>query len=233
MEKENKRHVQLPNNMCEDGLTPWHMLVYLSIRRFMNKDYEAYPSLEKISELSGLGVKRIKTLVKGIEEKGYFIVGKRGKSNLYKFNRLKSFEPFSYDFLDNKELTSTEKAYIVASQQYMFKGEEGIGRINYPNRQLAKKINVSEFTIRKCDKSLEEKGYLTLLNDEYRGIENGKRLKEFNLTKLGQAIVWILKEHDDKIKEHSEDISKLTDEVKMLKEEIKRLTEKDKKKFVI
>lgn len=214
------RHVQLPNSMCEEGLRPEHLLVYLSIKRFMDSDYRAYPSLRRISELSGLGINKIKVLIGELEEKEYFTVERRGRGSVYHFNRYKAFEPFSYDFLDNKNLSSSEKAYIVAAQQYMYKEEEGIGKVGYSNRQLARKINVSEHAIRKYDKALEAKGYLAK-------IAGGK---EFNLAKIGQMIVWVLKNHEDRITENTENINeikednkRMSDEIEMLKEEIRKL----------
>lgn len=221
------RHVQLPNSMCEEGLRPEHLLVYLSIKRFMDSDYKAYPSLRRISELSGLGINKIKVLIGELEKKDYFAVERCGRGSVYHFNKYKAFEPFSYDFLDNKNLSGSEKAYIVAIQQYMYKEEEGIGKVGYSNRQLARKINVSEHAIRKYDKALEAKGYLAK-------IAGGK---EFNLAKIGQMIVWVLKNHEDRITENTENINeikednkkikenyrKAMDEIEMLKEEIRKL----------
>ena len=51
----NKQHVQLPNNMTLEAiLTPQDLLVYISIKRYMNKDTkEAFPSLLTISSQPG------------------------------------------------------------------------------------------------------------------------------------------------------------------------------------
>lgn len=218
--EEESRHVQLPNDMSGGGLDPWDMLVYLSIRSFINKDGKAYPSLRKISKVSGLCVDRVRECIGNLEKEDYIVVERNGKGSLYRFNEYKAFEPFSYDFLENEDLTVNEKAYIVATQQYMFKDKEGVGRIMYPNTKLAKMINVSEGMIRKCDKSLVAKGYLAR-------IENGK---EFNLAKIGQMIVWVLKNHEDRITENTESINeikednkRMSDEIEMLKEEIRKL----------
>ena len=46
----NKQHVQLPNNMTPI-LTPQDLLVYISIKRYMNNETkEAFPSLQTIAE---------------------------------------------------------------------------------------------------------------------------------------------------------------------------------------
>ena len=131
MDKEcNKQHVQLPNNMGNSDITPKDQLIYLSIRRFMNnKSKIAFPSLEKIKEVSGASINTIRNSISSLEEKEYIKVFKRGRGQEYHFNELKAFEPFSYEFLDKPDLTFTEKSYIVASQQFMFKDVEGFGKV--------------------------------------------------------------------------------------------------------
>lgn len=50
MENKSQQHVQLPNNMTASGeLTPKDLLIYVSIKRYMNNETrEAFPSLETI-----------------------------------------------------------------------------------------------------------------------------------------------------------------------------------------
>ena len=212
----SKQHVQLPNNMgLETDLTPKEQLIYLSIRRFMNnKSKIAYPSLAKISEVSGACVSTVRSSIAKLEEKDYLKVVKKGKAQEYHFNELKAFEPFSYDFLDNSDLTFTEKSYIAATQQYMYKDIEGIGKVSYSNKELAGKINMPESTISKTNRSLERKNYLTIVKNEARDIETGCKTdtKIFNLNKLGQAIIWVLQNHEERIEQNSEDIKYLKEE---------------------
>ena len=212
----SKQHVQLPNNMgLETDLTPKEQLIYLSIRRFMNnKSKIAYPSLAKISEVSGACVSTVRSSIAKLEEKDYLKVVKKGKAQEHHFNELKAFEPFSYDFLDNSDLTFTEKSYIAATQQYMYKDIEGIGKVSYSNKELAGKINMPESTISKTNRSLERKNYLTIVKNEARDIETGCKTdtKIFNLNKLGQAIIWVLQNHEERIEQNSEDIKYLKEE---------------------
>ena len=229
MEQEiSKQHVQLPNNMGETNLTPKDQLIYLSIRRFMNsKSKIAYPSLAKISEVSGACISTVRSSIARLEEKDYFKVVKKGKAQEYHFNELKAFEPFSYDFLDNSDLTFTEKSYIAATQQYMYKDVEGIGKVSYTNKELAEKINMTESTISRTNNSLIRKNYLTIVKNEARDIESGCKTdtKIFNLNKLGQAIIWVLQNHEERREQNTEDILKL----KIDNQDMKRQLEEQKK----
>ena len=235
MEQEvSKQHVQLPNNMGETDLTPKDQLIYLSIRRFMNsKSKIAYPSLAKISEVSGACISTVRSSIARLEEKDYFKIVKKGKSQEYHFNELKAFEPFSYDFLDNSDLTFTEKSYIAATQQYMYKDIEGIGKVSYTNKELAEKINMTESTISRTNNSLIRKNYLTIVKNEAKDIETGCKTdtKIFNLNKLGQAIIWVLQNHEERIEQNTEDIKELKRKIEEQSKLIKTLLKEREKEF--
>ena len=58
----NKQHVQLPNNSLD--LEPKDKLVYLCIRRYMNKNTKkAFPSLQTISNVSGASIPTIRKII--------------------------------------------------------------------------------------------------------------------------------------------------------------------------
>lgn len=60
----------------------------------MNKDTKiAFPSLQTISD--GASIPTIRKIITKLEKLDYFEISKRGQQ--YKFNELKSFEPFSYE----------------------------------------------------------------------------------------------------------------------------------------
>lgn len=223
---KSKQHVQLPVESENSDLAPKDQLIYLSIRRFMNgKTKIAWPSLKAISQASGACIPTIRNSIKVLEEKDYLKVVKEGRSQKYVFNELKKFEPFSYDFLDNKDLSFTEKAYIVASQQYMYKDVEGVGKVSFTNKELSEKINMPEATISKANRSLVRKNYLTVVKNESRDLDSGCRTdtKLFQLNKLGQAVIWLLKDHEDRINENTEDIKGLKETVKNQQILIERL----------
>ena len=128
MENEiNKQHVQVPNDMTEQNiyLKPGDILIYATIKRHMDKDTKTcYPSLDTISRESGASINTVRASIQNLVNAEYIEVTPKGRGKLYRFLKWDKFEPFSYDFLDNKKLTFKEKAYILATQQYMFKKEE-------------------------------------------------------------------------------------------------------------
>lgn len=216
----NKQHVQLPNNASD--LEPKDKLVYLSIRRFMNKDTKiAFPSLKTISEISGASIPTLRKIITKLEKLDYFKISKRGRGQQFEFNELKSFEPFSYEFLDKKDISFTSKSYLVATQEFMYKDVENYGKVSYSDRELVDKINMPHSTISKCNKELEQLGYLTVVKNKNRELDTGcnKNTKIYHLTKLGQAIIWVLQNHEDRLVEHEDRLQKLERLVEKLSEE--------------
>lgn len=200
------------NETKQPNLDPQDKLIYLAIRRYMNRQTkEAFPSYAKISEHTGACPRTIKKCVDNLIREGYLETRKEGKRIIYKFNDKKQFEPFSYDFLDKPDLTFTEKSYIVAAQQYMYKDENTLeGKIAYKNKELSQLINMPESTISKCNRSLERKGYL-----------NGASglIKNFQLRELDQLFILKFKDQDTKIEQNTNDIFLLKKEIEKLKEE--------------
>ena len=223
----NKQHLQLPNNMTlETILTPQDLLVYISIKRYMNNETkEAFPSLQTIAEKCGASIPTIRKCIKRLEEGKYIEVTKKGRSQIYKFLKYNNFEPFSYEFLDKEDLSFTEKAYQLASQQYQFK-ENGMGKISMSNKELAEKINMSESTISRCNKSLEAKGYLDIIKAKKH--ESGITINEkfFHLDELGQAIVFTLQNHEERLNKTEQNIENLMKDMSIVLKENKELKER-------
>jgi len=217
----NKQHVQLPNNMGKSGLTANDLLVYVSIKRHMNNiTKECFPAQTLISKHSGLSLPTIQKSIVQLKTHGYISIRKEGRKNVYRFNAYKNFEPFSYDFLDNENLSSGEKAYIMINQQYMFKDEEGLGKISYSNTELGEKINMSHDTIERYDKSLERKGYMTLVKTNKKSIEEGGIIvneKFFHLDELGQAVIWTLQNHEERLETQEKTTQLLLKEMEEMK----------------
>ena len=143
MEKINKQHVELPSTKDFNDLTSQDKLVYIGIRSFMNKDsMEAFPSQRLIGETLGCCDKTVRKCVKNLVDNNYIKTRKEGKKIIYIFNKLKQFEPFSYEFIKDKSLSFTEKAFLAASQEYMYDKESGLGKISYSKMELANKINM-------------------------------------------------------------------------------------------
>lgn len=209
MKNKHEQFVIYPhsgNDQAQLDLDPKDKLIYLAIRRYMNKQTkEAFPSYAKITEDTGAAAKTIKKCVDNLVKEGYLEIRKDGRKIIYKFNNKKQFEPFSYDFLDKPDLTFTEKSYIVATQQYMFKDSNTYeGRLSYKNKELSKLIKMPEATISKCNRSLEKKGYL-------EGASNS--VKRFQLRELDQLIIWKLSEHEDRLNKHDQELEELKKEL--------------------
>lgn len=222
---ENKQHIQLPNDLGDISfIKPKDQLVYVAIKKFMNKDTkEAFPSLETLHNLTKLSINTIRSCIERLIDSGFIEVRKEGRKNIYKFLKYDKFEPFSFKFLEKEDLTSEEKAYLIASQKYMFK-ENNEGKISLTNKQLSEKINMPESTISKINKSLVKKDYAILLNCKN---SSGINIKEkwYHLNELEQAIVFTLQNHEERIQENTEEIYNLKKENRLLQENYKKLLE--------
>lgn len=220
------RHIQLPNNMTSiKKVTPQDLLIYANIKRFMNnKTRTCFVSLAKIAENAGCCINTVRKSIKMLEKLDYIRTTKEGRKTVYYFTKSKNFEPFSYEFLDKEDLSFGEKAYLMATQQYMIK-DNNKGKISYPNTILADMINLSESAIRKYNKSLIKKDYLTLLNTKTKDPESGCLVKEkmFHLTKFAQAIVFTLQNHEERITDNTEKIESLEKDNKIMMQTIMNL----------
>lgn len=224
--KEQKQFVIYPhgeNSESQPNLTPKDKLIYVAIRRYMNKEtMEAYPSYATITKDTKAAAVTIKKCVNNLIREKYLNTRREGKRIVYIFNNKKKFEPFSYEFLDRRDLTFTEKSYIVATQQFMFKNETTeTGDISYTNKELSELIKMPESTISKNNRSLEVKGLL-----------EGASLptKQFKLRELDQLFVWKFKEQDEKIQQNTDKIVALEKDNAELKKrviELEKLALKD------
>jgi len=237
--KESLQHVQLPNDMTRGtDLSPKDLLIYVCIKKHQNKVTKTcFPSIETIMELSSSSKPTVLKSIKTLKELGYIEVTKDGRKNVYHFNPYKNFEPFSLEFLEMKNLTANEKAYIVATQQYMFKDLEGFGKLTYTDTKLAEIINLSYNTVVKHNKSLAEKGYLDIIRTGVKDKDTGLMINEkiFHLNELEQAIVFKLQNHEDRLDKTDLKIDTMAlqldivlKENKQIKEELDRLKHPNK-----
>ena len=198
--ESNNKFVIYPhpaNNETQPDLDPKDKLIYVAIRRYMNRQtMEAFPSYATITKDTGAAAKTIKKCVNNLVNENYLQTRREGRKLIYTFNNKKCFEPYSYEFLDKPNLTFIEKSYIIASQQYMFK-EDNEGRIEYTNKELASLIKMPETTVSKCNHSLERKGFLQGASEI---------TKRFQLRELDQLFIWKFKEQDEKIQKNTDDI---------------------------
>ena len=230
MENElNKQHVQVPNDMTEQNiyLKPGDILIYATIKRHMDKETKTcWPSLDTISRESGASINTVRASIQNLVNAEYIEVQPKGRGKLYRFLKWDKFEPFSYDFLDNKKLTFKEKAYILATQQYMFKKEETQdGVVTYNNIELSKRLNISPSTISRLDISLKGKQILNINTLTQKDPETGLPIKEkvFHLSKIEQAIVFILGNHEERLRDTESKVENNTNEIDLLRKRVGEL----------
>lgn len=214
MEQENKnlQHTQIPNEMGSAHLDPKDQYIYVIIKSYQNeKTKKCFPSLQEIANKSKASIPTVRESIKRLIEAKYISVEKIGRKNYYSFSEYKKFEPISPDFISNPNLSFTTKAYLVATQQYMYKDIENIGKLSFSNVALSQQINMPESTIRKCNAELASKDYLTILKNESKDIQTGCKTdtKLYDLNKLGQAVIWAICNHEDRIQQNTEDINTL------------------------
>lgn len=236
---DKQQFVILPKKEKEkDQLKKYEILIYVCIRRHMNSNtLEAFPSIQTIAKESSCSKKTVLDTIEKIQEKGYFTIKKIGKCNHYFFNNEKHFEPFSYDFLDNKKLSKAEKLQILCTQQYMYKTEVkdengndvGFGTISMSDRQLALCTGLDRNTIARNNKSLIEKGFASQVSLQTRDSETGLVNKQtiYHLNEIGQAIVFALQNHEERINDHDDRIESLEKTVAMLMRELQQRDAKD------
>ncbi len=225
----DKKHVQLPNGLIKiDSIIPKDLLIYLAIKRFEDWDtHTAYPSLKEVSKLCGCTEKTVAESIKRLVASDYLKVEKYKRGKKYTFKKYKNFEAFSLEFLDREDLSFTEKQYLAAQQQFLIK-EDHLGKTTYSSYEMSSKINMSPSTIQRCDRSLMAKEYLTIVSTNIRDSETGllKKEKIFNLEKFGQAVVFVLQNHEmsiQELKEENQSLKKNQDimlrELNLLKQE--------------
>lgn len=203
---KSKQHVQLPNDMEVEAQD---RLVYLVIKSYNNKELGCFPSLDTIAKDSKLSVPTIRKSIKRLESNEYIKVTKIGRKNYYEFSPYKKWEPFSPEFLKRSDLTPTTKSYLIAIQQYMYKDVEGVGKISFSNMELSRQTGIPEATIRKCNNELKRNNFMTVIKNTNRDLESGSDTKLFNMSKLDQAIIWGLINHEERIQENTDSIKRL------------------------
>lgn len=84
---------------------------------------------------------------------------------------------------------------------------------------------MSPSVIQRCDRSLQAKEYLTIVPTKTKDSETGllKNEKIFNLEKFGQAVVFVLKNHEDSIQELKQENESLRKTQNIILRELNKL----------
>lgn len=224
----DRQHVQVPNmNLKEESLDLIDPYVYACIKRYMNNvTKEAFPSLDTILEDTGLTKPTVLKSIKRLSNANYLRTEKKkGLSTRYIFNDYKKFEIFSFDFLDNDNLTPKEKAYLITIQNKMYKDNVlEIGKITLSNSDIKEFLNIDPKTMRKLEQSLQEKNVLQLIpvkSRDERGVCVNERIYSFQDFANLVAIQFM------KTEEQIQDLNKQNEDIRkqfaMMQEEIERL----------
>jgi Mn-dependent DtxR family transcriptional regulator len=196
-------------------INPRDILVYLVLKTHENwESHQTFISISTIARETNLTPPTVSKSLRNLERDQYIKIDKVGRKHYYTFNPYKNFEGFSKEFLNNPNLTIGEKGYLAAIQKYMRTDDGVTGKISLTNKALAEKVNLSERSIYRYDQSLQNKNYLTIVDNKMKDLETGcsTKTKVFNLNDYGQEIVFILKAHHDKINEHEDRLAKLEKE---------------------
>lgn len=223
--EEKLQHIQLPNSLEDYGLTPKDKFVYIVIKSF-DKGKGCFPSLEKIAKRAGTSVPTIRECTKRLLDSGVIEVIKRGRGKEYIFKKYLKFEPFSEDFF-KADLSFGAKSYMAAIQQYLITDIEGIGKLSIPRRKISKQLLIPESSTRKYDMELQRRGVLQIVKNNSRDIETGCKTdtRIYNLRAIGQAIIWKLRDHEDRITENEVAIANLKEKLESQTKLINKLTE--------
>lgn len=222
MEK-SQQHVQVPDPVIEHkDLKPIDYLVYANIRRYMNKDTKTcWPSLATIAKDCQCSIPTVRTSIKRLHKEGLVDIIKRtGQSDMYRFkDLLKNFERFTPEFLDNKDITPEEKAYLIGLHSQSYKNED-YAVTTYSNQKLADNLNISLRNIQRYNKSLQEKEIMTEIATTVKDSAGFKvAAKAVDMHKIGQAILYINKRVDD----HEDRITNLEKMLELALKENKNL----------
>ena len=213
------KHTQVPNSeeLEYKTLKIGDRLVYIALKRYMNKETRiSYPKLGTIAKDCMCSESFVKTAIDRLAEVGWIKVIKRpGTSNLYAFTQPEKFEMFSDDFF-NLDLDYRLKDFYIQLQQYLLKDPvNNEAYIRFTNSELADKLHLSLKTVQKYNLELKKKGIIqeritSLINPNTRCeiIE-----KTFNLSKIEQAFLYKIVEHEKEIKETKDDVSELKERV--------------------
>ena len=212
-----KQHYsQLPNKSKDCQLTPKDELVYIYLWDRKQRDGVCYLSLSDLAKIIGINRATLRKHIKNLLSEEYIAQVQVNNDVFFKCAKTcKNFEIFGEEFLNNENLTFEEKAYLAASQKYMFK-DSGFGKISYSDYELADKLNISHTSIQRFNQSLANKGYLTLVRQNHINPFQGIRtdVKFFDLRAFGQAIVFELQKMQSNIQTNTEDIQSLKEQLK-------------------
>ena len=233
-DNNKKPHVQVPDPVKETKLKPFDKLVYANLRKYMNKDtYECFPTIRRIASECGCTEKRVTNSIERLIEAGDIEKTKRiGRSNVYKFNKLsKNFEMFTNDFLDQKDTTPEEKAYLIGLQSQTYK-DGGFAMTTKTNEEIADALNIDTRSVQRYNKSLKEKQILVEMKTAILDSAGYNRtVKAIDLANVCQAVLYV----NERVDVHETRLNAQEDRITILEKMVSKLmqekTELEKQLF--
>jgi DNA-binding MarR family transcriptional regulator len=119
--KKGEQFFKVPGDKKNnDILGPNEADVYQALIRNNNAAGMCAPPISKIQKMTNLSAPTVKKNIDILAEKGYInIIPQQGKPNRYVFLKQNmSFEKFSPEFLDNKEIGDDVRRYWLVAQQF-------------------------------------------------------------------------------------------------------------------
>lgn len=229
----NNQHVQLPKmDLVKEGLSLNDPYIYVCVKQYMNNTtQEAYPSIATIVKDSGMKRNSVVESLQRLEQAGYLeIIKVSGKSNHYKFSPYKVFEIFSYDFLKQPNLTHKERAYLVVMQQFMYKNPyTGLGCVSFTTKEIEKRTGLNYRTIKKYEKSLQEKGIFSTTPMRKKDAETGLMLetRNYDFKEFSNLVAMKFLESDLKFAEHDENFQRVDQQLKDMAKQIQMLKDEN------
>lgn len=226
---ENKQFVKVPNiDLKAQGLEMKDLVVYAYLKRHYNATTkESFPSFQTLSAESGISKPTVMKCVERLEGAGYISISKIKKVNHYTFSEVNKFEIYSFDFLDDKTLSTSDKAYIICMQPHMFKDSNlGIGKVTYSELDIADRLGIDLRTLRKYENHLQQGDHpiMTLVPTEKKDPITGLSIQEriFDFEAYNNMLALKFRQIDEELsdKVSRTEYEKLLKEFKELKKQL-------------
>lgn len=232
MEHSKNQHVQVPNSVSlpeskKDGRAVRKeyndLNTYAQLKKYMNSQSKmSVVSIARLAQDCEMSNQGIVNSLKRLQDSGDIEKTKVGKCNAYKFNtNSEKFEMYDFEFLKNKELTSQQKAFMIAVQKHLYVDKStGIGKTTFSDKELAEKTGISESTIYRRVSELIDANFISkrLTSDSYG---NSIEALEFNLPKFGQYVLCKIEQHDVIIAQQQMQINQLKQKMEMMERYLK------------
>lgn len=212
-ENVSLQHIQVPNKLLQTKeITPIDAVVYLALKSF-DGEKGCFPSLKQIAEKSQVSINTAKKSLNVLAKNNWIEISCKGKGHYtyYTFLKDNPFEPFSYEFLNTKDISPMTKGYLICSQHDMFKNSSTEGAMSKTAMNISEDINMPLRTVYACEKELKDKNILTVVKAK-RSKDIGfcpQEVRLYDFSKYFQAIAYILRHQQEQIDKNTQDIQEI------------------------